>query len=60
MCIRDRTYSGDHEKMKQAVNNVAAALQNMANDVDLLVQAAADGKLATRADAAKHLSLIHI
>jgi len=34
------------------VNNVAAALQNMANDVDLLVQAAADGKLATRADAA--------
>jgi methyl-accepting chemotaxis protein len=33
---------------------VAAALQNMANDVDLLVQAAADGKLATRADAAKH------
>jgi methyl-accepting chemotaxis protein len=49
-----QTYSGDHEKMKQAVNNVAAALQNMANDVDLLVQAAADGKLATRADAAKH------
>ena len=49
-----QTYSGDHEKMKQAVNNVAVALQNMANDVDLLVQAAADGKLATRADAAKH------
>src|ERR1017187_1159898 len=49
-----QTYKGDHEKMKQAVNNVAAALQNMANDVGLLVQAAADGKLATRADGTKH------
>jgi methyl-accepting chemotaxis protein len=50
-----QTYKGDHEKMKQAVNNVAAALQNMANEVGLVVQAAADGKLATRAEAAKHL-----
>jgi len=49
-----QTYKGDHEKMKQAVNNVAAALQNMAKDVSLLVQAMLEGKLAVRADAAKH------
>src|SRR5208283_2085382 len=49
-----QTYKGDHEKMKQAVNNVAVALQNMTNDAGTLVQAAVEGKLATRADAAKH------
>ena len=49
-----QTYKGDHEKMKQAVNNVGAALQNMTKDVSLLVQAAVEGKLATRADASKH------
>jgi methyl-accepting chemotaxis protein len=49
-----QTYKGDHEKMKKAVNSVAAALQNMAEDVGMLVKAAADGKLANRADAAKH------
>jgi methyl-accepting chemotaxis protein len=49
-----QTYSGDHEKMKQAVNSVAAALQNMAMDVSVLVKAAVEGKLATRADASKH------
>src|ERR1039457_747942 len=49
-----QTYKGDHEKMKQAVNNVAAALQNMAKDANMLVKAAVEGKLATRADASKH------
>jgi methyl-accepting chemotaxis protein len=49
-----QTYSGDHEKMKMAVNNVATSLQNMANDAGLLVKAAVEGKLATRADASKH------
>jgi len=49
-----QTYSGDHEKMKQAVNSVAAALQNMTMDVSVLVKAAVEGKLATRADASKH------
>ncbi|MGO8791866.1 MAG: methyl-accepting chemotaxis protein [Terriglobia bacterium] len=49
-----QTYKGDHEKMKQAVNNVAAALQHMAGDVSVLVKAAVEGKLATRADASKH------
>jgi len=49
-----QTYKGDHEKMKLAVNNVAAALQSMAGDVNGLVKAAVEGKLATRADASKH------
>ena len=49
-----QTYKGDHERMKQAVNNVALALQDMGKDVGLLVKAAVEGKLATRADAAKH------
>jgi methyl-accepting chemotaxis protein len=49
-----QTYKGDHEKMKQAVNGVAAALQYMTKDVNILVKAAVEGKLATRADATKH------
>jgi methyl-accepting chemotaxis protein len=49
-----QTYKGDHEKMKQAINNVAGALQRMTRDVNNLVQASKDGKLTTRADAAKH------
>ena len=49
-----QTYKGDHEKMKLAVNNVAAALQTMAKDANMLVEAAVEGKLATRADASKH------
>jgi methyl-accepting chemotaxis protein len=49
-----QTYKGDHEKMKQAVNGVATALQNMSKDVNVLVKAAVEGKLATRADASKH------
>ena len=49
-----QTYKGDHEKMKQAINNVATALQDMGKDVGLLVKAAVEGKLATRADASKH------
>jgi len=49
-----QTYKGDHEKMKQAINNVALALQNMAGDVNALSKASMEGKLSTRADAAKH------
>ena len=48
------TYKGDHEKMKQAVNTVATALQNMMLDTNLLVKAAQEGKFETRADAGKH------
>ncbi len=49
-----QTYKGDHEKMKQAINNVAVALQGMAGDVNALAKASMEGKLSTRADAAKH------
>jgi methyl-accepting chemotaxis protein len=49
-----QTYKGDHEKMKQAVNSVAVALQNLVLDSDALVQAALHGKLSTRADADRH------
>src|ERR1017187_7716911 len=49
-----QTYKGDHEKMKHAINNVATTLQDMAKDVSVLVKAAVEGKLATRADADKH------
>jgi PAS domain S-box-containing protein len=49
-----QTYKGDHEKMKQAINGVASTLQGMSKDVNALVKAAVEGKLATRADATKH------
>jgi methyl-accepting chemotaxis protein len=49
-----QAYKGDHEKMKLAVNNVAAALQGMTSDVNGLVKASMEGKLSTRADASKH------
>ena len=48
-----QTYKGDHEKMKQAVNRVATALQSMVADTGLLAKAAVEGKLATRADASQ-------
>jgi methyl-accepting chemotaxis protein len=49
-----QTYKGDHEKMKQAINNVAGALQAMTGDVNTLVKASMEGMLSTRADASKH------
>jgi methyl-accepting chemotaxis protein len=49
-----QTYKGDHEKMKQAVNNVAVVLQSLTQDTNMLVKAALDGKLSTRADASRH------
>src|SRR5271170_7853914 len=45
------TYKGDHEKMKQAVNNVALALQNLVADTAMLAKAATEGKLGVRSDA---------
>ena len=48
------TYKGDHEKMKQAVNNAALALQGMAGDINALAKASTEGRLSTRADIAKH------
>ncbi len=49
-----QTYKGDHEKMKQAVNNVGTALQSLVADTAMLAKSAADGRLGTRAEAGKH------
>ena len=42
------TYKGDHEKMKQAVNNVGLVLQSLEQELGRLTEAAKDGKLAER------------
>ena len=38
-----QTYKGDHEKMKQAVNNVAAVLQGLQKELGRLTEARAKG-----------------
>ncbi len=43
-----QTYKGDHEKMKQAINNVAAVLQDLQKELARLTDAANAGKLAER------------
>jgi len=50
----EHTYKGDHEKMKQAVNNVALSLQNLVADADMLATSAAAGRVGVRADVTKH------
>ncbi len=42
------TYKGDHEKMKQAVNNVGIVLQGLQKELARLSEAANDGKLSER------------
>jgi methyl-accepting chemotaxis protein len=42
------TYKGDHEKMKQAINNVAAVLQALHKELARLTEASNAGKLAER------------
>ena len=42
------TYSGDHEKMKQAVNNVAVVLQGLQKEIARLTEASHEGKLLER------------
>ncbi|MGA2436471.1 MAG: methyl-accepting chemotaxis protein, partial [Bryobacteraceae bacterium] len=44
------TYKGDHEKMKQAVNNVATVLQSLHRELARLTGAAKEGKLTERGD----------
>ena len=44
-------YSGDHEKMKQAVNNVAVVLQGMQKELTRLVVASKEGRLSERGKA---------
>ena len=43
-----QTYKGDHEKMKQAVNNVAMVLQELQKELARLSDAAKAGKLSER------------
>jgi methyl-accepting chemotaxis protein len=42
------TYKGDHEKMKQAINNVAQVLQALHKELARLTEASNAGKLAER------------
>ncbi|MGA2349885.1 MAG: methyl-accepting chemotaxis protein [Terracidiphilus sp.] len=42
------TYKGDHEKMKQAINNVAIVLQGLQKELARLTDAAKEGHLAER------------
>jgi len=42
------TYKGDHEKMKQAINNVALVLQGLQKELGRLTEASTDGKLSER------------
>ncbi len=43
-----QTYKGDHEKMKQAVNNVGVVLQNLQKELVRLSEAANTGQLSER------------
>jgi methyl-accepting chemotaxis protein len=43
-----QTYKGDHEKMKQAVNNVALVLQAMQKELARLTTASHEGQLSER------------
>jgi methyl-accepting chemotaxis protein len=48
------TYHGDFNEMKTNLNNAIDNINALIGDADLLVDAALNGKLATRADTAKH------
>ena len=43
-----QTYKGDHEKMKQAVNNVGAVVQGLQKELARLTDASKDGQLSER------------
>jgi methyl-accepting chemotaxis protein len=43
-----QTYRGDHEKMKQAVNNVAVVLQGLQKELGRLTVASREGQLSER------------
>ncbi len=43
-----QTYKGDHEKMKQAVNNIAVVLQNLQKELTRLTEASNAGQLSER------------
>ena len=43
-----QTYQGDHEKMKQAVNNVAVVIQGLQKELGRLTDASREGRLSER------------
>ena len=43
-----QTYKGDHEKMKQAVNNVATVMQALQKEMARLTEASREGQLSER------------
>ncbi|MGC2620883.1 MAG: methyl-accepting chemotaxis protein, partial [Acidobacteriaceae bacterium] len=43
-----QTYKGDHEKMKQAVNNVAIVTQGLQKEMARLIEASKEGQLSDR------------
>jgi methyl-accepting chemotaxis protein len=43
-----QTYKGDHEKMKQAVNNIAIVVQNLQKEMARLTEASKEGQLSDR------------
>ena len=43
-----QTYKGDHEKMKQAINNVAVVLQGLQKELARLIEASKEGQLSER------------
>lgn len=47
-------YHGDFNEIKKNINNCVDNITLLVTDANLLVQAAVDGKLNTRADASKH------
>ncbi|MBS4097235.1 MAG: MCP four helix bundle domain-containing protein [Sulfuricella sp.] len=46
-----QTYQGDHEKMKQAVNNVATTIQGLQKELMRLTEASRQGQLSERGKA---------
>ena len=45
-----QTYKGDHEKMKQAVNNVAVVLQGLQKELARLTEASREGSSRSAAN----------
>ena len=43
-----QTYKGDHEKMKQVVNNIAVVVQNLQKEMGRLTDASKEGQLSDR------------
>ncbi len=43
-----QTYKGDHEKMKQAVNNIATVVQSLQKEMARLTDASKEGQLSDR------------